>query len=233
MVRGFVQMSAEVGSGADGRGEGFIPVATGWRCRLFGPELTRNLIHWADVVCMTVFLVWYFVLRPGAPALSAVSFPAPPLVSTMTGIATAATFLKAFAFPVRATHMLVTQGGLRLLLHPGDSIRGLEQFISWNNIKSVTRVVGADDSTRLLKIRIRKRRVLNIYPNDQIENIARDLRLNVAERLTTTSSQWFMMLPLLQFAAAALAVAVIRESGVQMVALGLTLERVLRVRRAI
>jgi hypothetical protein len=211
--------------------DGFVPVATPLRRRMFGPEFTRNLIRWADVICMTVFLGWYFLLRPGAFVISLDAFPAPPLVSTMAGIATAATFLKTFAFPVRATHLLLTQTGFRVLLHPGDSLHGLEQFIPWKNIKSVTRVVGPDDSTRLLKIHIRKRRVLNIYPNEQIERIARDLRLNASDRLTTTGSLWFMMMPLLQFAFAALAVAVIQNWGIQMLAMGMSLQQVTRVRR--
>lgn len=226
-------MSAKRPSEGQRGGEGFISIAAPLRGRLLSPELTRNLIRWADVAGMTVFLVWYFVLRPGAPALTTVSFPAPPLVSTMAGIASAATFLKTFAFPVRATHLLMTGGGFRLLLDPRDSLHGLEQFIPWQNIKSVTRVVGPDDSTRLLKIRIQKRRVLNIHPNDQIEDIAKDLRLNVAERLTTTSSLWFMMMPLLQFAVAALVIALVQHSGVQMVTLGLTVQKIFRARHAL
>jgi len=226
-------VSAQSDSGRDNAYDGFVPIGTPLRRRVFGPEFTRNLIRWADVICMTGFLVWYFLLRPGTPLISAAAFPAPPFVSTMAGIATAATFLKTFAFPVRATHLLLTRTGFRLLLHPGDSLHGLEQVIPWKNIKRVTRVIGPDDSTRLLKIYIRKRRVLNIHPNEQIDSILRDVRLNAADRLTTTSSLWFMMMPLLQFAAAALAVALLQQWGIRMLALGLTFQQVMRARRVL
>lgn len=226
-------MSAQLGNGRDTAYDGFISVVTPLRTRVFGPEFTRNLIRWADVICMMVFLVWYFLLRPGAPMISTISFPAPPLVRVMAGIASAATFLKTFAFPVHATHVLLTHTGFRLLLHPGDSLHGLEQIIPWQNIKSVTRVVGPDDSTRLLKIYIQKRRVLSIHPNSEIERIVRDVRLNAADRLTTTSSLLFTMMPLLQFAAAALAVAVIQQWGIQMMALGLMFQQVVRAKRAL
>jgi len=231
--KGSVKVSAQPVNASEKVYDGHIPIGTPLRRRVFGPEFTHNLIRWADVVCMTVFLVWYFLLRPGTPLISTVSFPAPPFVSTMAGIATAATFLKTFAFPVRATHLLLAKGGFRLLLHPGDGLHGLEQFIPWKNIKSVMRVVGPDDSTRLLKIYIRKRRVLNIHPNEQIERIVRDVRLNAADRLATTSSLWFMMMPLLQLAAAALAVAVLQQWGIRMLALGLTFQQVSRARRAL